>query len=187
MQHATQRVHIGSRVDPAAADLFRGDVVERADPSPAAGRAAAGEHLLREPEVAQVDVPGRIDQQVRRLDVAVDETGPVDLVDRRAGLADDAGRFGDGEAAAVAHPAVQIRSGDETHGDVGDSVGLPGFIHRDDIRVIEAAAACASARKRCRTSSLSSSSGAITLSATIALERDLGRPVDHAHPPAADA
>ena len=89
VQHAAERVHVGARVDAAAADLLGRDVVERPDPlARCASRrcASAPAWRARSPSGRR----GRpVDEQVRRLDVAVDEPGRVDRVERRAGLRDD--------------------------------------------------------------------------------------------------
>ena len=73
-EQAAERVDVGAAVDVVADDLLRRDVVDRAHQL-AIGRAGVRD-ALREAEVGQVDVlppPLLVEQDVRRLHVAVDE------------------------------------------------------------------------------------------------------------------
>ena len=79
-----------------------------------------------------------VDEQVRRLDVAVHEAGPVDRVQRGGGLRDDRRGLGRIERAAVANQRAQVVAGHEPHRDVRDPVVLAGRVHRDHVRVVDA-------------------------------------------------
>src|SRR5205814_2805563 len=79
-QHATERVDVGAAVDRPALDLLRGDVVDRSDEASLARQAADGRDVSGEAEVADGGVLAvriRRDEDVRRLDVAVNEPGSV--------------------------------------------------------------------------------------------------------------
>src|SRR3954471_16913815 len=75
VQHAAERVDIGAPVDGFAADLVRGHEVHRPDPPTRRGQAALGERVAGQVEVAEVDLVVGAQEDVRRLDVAVDEPG----------------------------------------------------------------------------------------------------------------
>ena len=78
-EHAPERIHVGHRVDLAAGDLLRRDVVDGAHQSSVAAGALVGD-ALGEPEVRQIDVVGAVragaavEQDVRRLHVAMHQT-----------------------------------------------------------------------------------------------------------------
>jgi hypothetical protein len=82
VQQAAERVEVGAPVQVVTANLLGGDVVDSAE---RAARSDTG-RLLRqssgEPEVGQVAVATHVDQNVRRLDVAVHETALVRGVER---------------------------------------------------------------------------------------------------------
>ena len=64
-QHAAQRVDVGARVDPLAADLLGRDVAQRPDPLARAAQPGAGADALREAEVRQVGVVTRAEPTTR--------------------------------------------------------------------------------------------------------------------------
>ena len=62
------------------------------DELPGARQAAAGGDVLRQPEVAQVRVPGLVEEHVGRLHVPVDEPARMGSVERVRHLGDDSER-----------------------------------------------------------------------------------------------
>ena len=88
VQHARERILVGPPVHVAPADLLRGEVVERSREAPVAVVPPSTE-LLRQAEVAQVAMVGRVDEDVSGLDVAVDEPTLVRGVERVRDLADE--------------------------------------------------------------------------------------------------
>ena len=76
VEHARECVLVCSAVDVAATDLLGREVVERAGKPSGNGR-AAGTDLRRQSEVGEVAVIRRVDEDVARLDVAVDELARV--------------------------------------------------------------------------------------------------------------
>ena len=86
VEHAAERVDVGAGVDPLAADLLGRDVVEGPDEGAGRGDAGARVDLAGEPEVGEVGVLAgarALDEDVARLDVAVDEPARVRGVERR--------------------------------------------------------------------------------------------------------
>ena len=87
VQHATERVDVRATVDRVALDLLGGDVVGRPHPEAGPGQPSGRPRTLGQPEVGQVRVRLRGlvgDQDVRRLDVAVDQSARVRGVERVA-------------------------------------------------------------------------------------------------------
>ena len=125
VQHTTERVHIGSGVDPAAADLLWRDVIERADPLPAAGCAAVESvPVWRARSRSGRRARSPLDQQVGGLDVAC--TKPVRWISSSAAPAWPATARPPRRqrAGLVAYAAAQITSGDEPHRDIR----IPSFL-----------------------------------------------------------
>src|SRR2546423_6161867 len=89
VEDAAERVDVGARVDVLPPDLLGCAVVDGAEER-ARLRQAGRADALRDPEVGQVDVLVRLlDQKVRRLHIAVYETGPMRRVESRGRLRDD--------------------------------------------------------------------------------------------------
>jgi len=78
----------------------------------------------------------RLQQDVGRLDVAVDDPSAVRRVQRRRDLFDDGHRALRIDGATV-EDLGQGRAADMSHGDVEDAVRLAGLVHRDDVRMIQ--------------------------------------------------
>ena len=109
-EQAAERVDVGAPVDLLAADLLRGDVVDRAHQAAVGGLAVGG--ALREPEVGEVDVLAPallVDEDVRRLHVAVDEPERVRGVERVRDLRRDRDRASRLERALAAAAAPSGR------------------------------------------------------------------------------
>ena len=131
-------------------------------------------------------MPVRVDEQVRRLDVAVHEAGAVDRVQRGAGLRDDIGRLGRVERAAAADERAQVVAGDEAHRDVGDAVVLARRVHRDHVRMLDARRGARLAQEPLADVVVVEQLRRDHLQRDDPLELELDRAVDHAHPAATD-
>jgi hypothetical protein len=91
----------------------------------------------RQPEVGEVAVSSLVDEDVRRLDVAVHESALMGGIES----------VGDGlqelqcsfrlECALLSQQTLEISALDEAHGDVELSCDFAGVVDRDDRRVIE--------------------------------------------------
>src|SRR5207253_7930439 len=87
VQQTAERVDVDARVDRLAGDLLRRDVVEGADEAAGLGQARLGGDVAGDAEVGDVGVLGTLlaaEQDVGRLDVAVDQSGGVDRVEALA-------------------------------------------------------------------------------------------------------
>ncbi len=78
-------------------------------------------------------------EDVRRLDVAVDHALLVRVVERVQDLRHDAHDVGDAEALVRLEARLQLASLDELHRDVPDACFLAEIVDRHDVRVVEAA------------------------------------------------
>src|SRR6185437_300097 len=85
VEHDPERVEIRARVDLAAARLLGREVLRRADDRARLGQLARAR--ARDPEVRDLDSTLAVDEDVVRLDVAVDDAVPVREAQRREDLA----------------------------------------------------------------------------------------------------
>ena len=94
VEDAAERVDVDATVHRLPLDLLRCQVVDGAEDLPAAGEARDGRGVLGQSEVAEIRVlaaAGRPrDQDVRRLDVAMDEPARMGGVERGRDLAEEA-------------------------------------------------------------------------------------------------
>ncbi len=78
-----------------------------------------------------------VDEDVGRLDVAVDEPGDVRGVEGGGDLAADVEHPVGAEAALLAQDRGEVRPGDVLHGDVEQAVDLARVVDRDDVGMRE--------------------------------------------------
>ena len=138
-EHAPECVDVGPGIDGAALDLFRRDVRDRSHEG-LAGQARDRRRVAREAEIAEVGVLGLAgaDQDVRRLDVAVDEPEPVSRVERVADLGEQVERALVADAIARVDELPKVVAFDVLHRQEEDVALLAGGIDRDDVRVLQA-------------------------------------------------
>ena len=101
---------------------------------------------LREAEIGQVRLVVAVDQDILRLDVAMDDARLVGLVERQSNAADERRLLPDGDSAHPP-PAQHRLALDELHGQVALAVDLAGFVDADDVRVLRQAGADARFRQ----------------------------------------
>jgi hypothetical protein len=139
VEHAAQRVDVRARVGAAALDLLGRRVVERADPL-AGARERLGVRRPGDAEVGEVGVLGAaalLDQDVRGLDVAVDEAAFVRGVERVGDLGDDARRAHPVQPVLRRQQRAQVGAPDPAHRDEQPPVGFAGLVDRDHVRVVD--------------------------------------------------
>ena len=181
VEQAAERIDVRARVHAIAADLLGRDVVERADPVAGLGRPGRGERVLGEPEVGQIHVLLGAEQDVRGLDVAVDEPRRVRGVECRADLGDKPRGARRREPALAPHEAADVVPGDVAHRDVREAVLLTGVVDRDHVRVIDRGGDLGLAQEPRAHGLLVQQPGRDHLQRDRAIERELRGPIDHAH------
>jgi hypothetical protein len=87
------REQVGARIDLLPLHLLGRHVLQRADHAALRARGFAGILDAGDAEVGELDAPARLDQQVGRLDVAVDDALLVRVVERAEQVADDLQRL----------------------------------------------------------------------------------------------
>ena len=124
VEHAAERVDVGPRVHRPGLDLLGRGVVERGQDGSGPGQPRGAVQGLGDAEVGQEDLLGpvvavrrRRQQDVGRLDVAVDQVVAVGAVERRRRLGDDVHDPVGREAAGVtARSALDVDAVDVLHG-----------------------------------------------------------------------
>jgi hypothetical protein len=137
VEQAAERVEVAAAVDLPALDLLGRDVVDRPDHvARLRDLGAVALQALRESEICQ-KCAAALDQDVRRLDVAVDQPERVGGVERRGDLAARVDRPVGPQAALLAQHGGEVRALDVLHREVEQPVDLAGVVDRDDVRVLE--------------------------------------------------
>ncbi len=142
VEHAAERVDVGASVDVVAGDLLGRDVVDRPHQVAVVADPGLVGDPLREAEVGEVGMVGavgagaRVEQDVGRLHVPVDEAARVGRVERARHLGEDPDRLPRLEP-AVPQPLLEVAALDVAHGDEEQLAGLTGFVDRDDVGVVD--------------------------------------------------
>ena len=120
-----------------AGDLFGADVL--GGPEDHAGRRDPDRRVgcTRDPEVDHPHVPVPVDEDVGRLDVAMDDAALVGGLQRTGHVDDDAERDVERQTAVALEDALQILPVDELHDDEVDALVRAGVVDRRDIRVVK--------------------------------------------------
>ena len=144
---------------------------------------------LGEAEVAQIRVRATglaVDQNVRRLDVAVHETALVRDVECGRYLLHDRESTYRLERALASEQRFQVRTFDEAHRDVELPVGLAGVVDRNHVRVVDRGRQLALAEKPVPKPSIRRQLRRQDLQRNRPIQRHVLRPIDHAHAAPAD-
>ena len=136
VEHAAERIDVGARVHLPALDLLGCAVLDRSDKGAGTRCPGRGE-LLDRAEVRQVRAVVRADEDVRRLDVAVNEPARMGGVQRGRDLAGDRERAPHGQPALLGDQRLQVGPLDAGHRDPEEVVVLARVVDRDDVGVVE--------------------------------------------------
>ena len=151
---------------------------------PGAVTPALGERMARETEVAEVDLIVPAEQDVRGLDVAVDDPGVVRGVERLGDLEHDRRGLRRCKRPGGGHALVQVVAVDEAHGDVGPPVVLAVVMDRDDVRVLDRRRGARFVQEALADARIAEPARRDDLQGHGPVEAELGGLVDDAHPPA---
>lgn len=138
VERAAEGVHIGAVIDGAAAQLLGGRVREGRRESAAFGGVMCGPgdaEIADQHAIRTVGVGG--EQDVRRFQVAMQQPGPVNLVQALGRFADDAHRALDRQHLRPPPDQLrQIATVDVLHGDPQAALVLAAIVHRHQIRML---------------------------------------------------
>jgi hypothetical protein len=132
VQHDAERVHVGRRPHRPALHLLGRQVLRGAEHRPLSGVVLA---RLGDAEVGDHHAAVAAQQDVRRLDVAVDDARMVGRGQRVCGLSDDRHGLRRFERALLVEPLTQRRPAHELHHDGLDAVVAARVVDRHDRRV----------------------------------------------------
>ena len=118
-----------------AARLLGRHVVHRAENRPGVGHGAALGQRSRDPEVGDVGVAVAIDQDVRRLQIAVHDAGVVRRLQRLADLPGQGKPLVERQRPLALQEALEVRPLDVVHRDETDLAGLPEVVDPQDVLV----------------------------------------------------
>ncbi len=139
VEHQPERVQVGTAVELAAAHLLGREVLRRAHHHVVAGQVlAGGVESLGDPEVGEHHTPVGGDEDVARLDVAVDEAGTVGGIECGGDARADVDRQLRAQPRLDVEELAQALAVDELHDDGLAPAVLEHVVHGDDVRVGEA-------------------------------------------------
>ena len=183
-QDAAERVDVGAGVDPLAADLLGGDVAERADPAARARRAARARMRLVSPKSVRY-AWSPAEQDVGRLDVAVDEPARVRGVERGRDLRDDVRGAPGLEPTAARGRACAGRCRRRSAWPDRGALELARVVDRDHVGVVDRGGEPRLAHEAVAEGRVLGEVGGDQLERDGPIEVELVGPVDHAHAAAA--
>ena len=141
--------------------------MRRAEAHAGLGHASAARFAgcQRDPEIRD-HRPAIVQQDVFRLDVAMDDAVAVRVVQGTGDFGGDPQRIGDRQLLLPAQPLAQRLAFDVRHDVEEEAVGLAGIEERQDVRMMEVRGGLISLRKRSAPMT-AASSGRRTLTATL--------------------
>ena len=126
-----------------------------------------------------------VEQDVRRLDVAVDEAVAVGGVERAGDLGDDVGRAFGSELVLGAHERAQIGPVDVAHDDEQHALALARVVDGDDVRVLDGGRRLGFGDEALSEVLVVGERGRDDFQRDRPLQAELRRAIDDAHPTAA--
>ncbi len=181
--HRAGRIDVGAPIDRLAAQLLGRRVMRRPHHHAGGGQGFRRGHA-REAEVHQLDLAARQDPDIAWLDVAVHHALAVGVFERVEDLDQRADAFLEIQPAAV-EDLGEVFALEVLHHHVHGAVDLAGFVHGDDVGVVEARARLRLAHETIEVIRIRDI-GAHGLDGDDALQRRVDRLVDFAHAAAAE-
>ncbi len=182
-----QPIHVGGRADAVelAGRLLGRHVGGRPERGAGPGQALAVLEA-RQPEVGHLGAEGRVEQDVRRLEVAVQHTAPVGVLDRLGYALEQRGRLPRRQRALPPQAGLEALPLHEVHGDERRAAVLADLVHPDHVRVLEArhGLGLAPEARQGRGAVLPRPRAQDLLERHPAAELEVLRQVDHPHPAA---
>ncbi|SII95339.1 Uncharacterised protein [Mycobacteroides abscessus subsp. abscessus] len=183
VEHDADRVEVRAGIRPCPGDEFGGDVADGADER--LRRRRRGDRA-GEPEVGELDLTVGAEEDVVGFEVAVDDAGRVDGLEGGEDRVEDDDRLPRGEGAAVLELAPQGHRGQVLHDEV-DDVAVAGLVvDGDEVGVGEATGVDRLATEALDEGVIGDEVLVHDLDRDLAVETQVGAPVDHRHAAAGD-
>ncbi len=186
---AAQRVDVAADLGSlAVAGLFGGHVVDRPHrrPGPRDRRIGVVVQHSREPQIGKLDHSVATDQHVAGLDVAVDDSHFVGVLERLRDLPHDFDRPLERHIPPLRDQLGDVGSLDVFQGDVRKPVGILGFEHGDDVLMPESGGGLGFGLKPFYENGVLRFIERQDLQGAQPSQRRIERQVDRAHAPGAD-
>jgi hypothetical protein len=135
VEHDADRIQVGALIDRCATRLLGREVLR--GPDDRAGLGHLARPRARDPEVRHLQAAVGVDENVVRLDVAVDDALSVREADGAEDLAGVGDRALDGQRATREDQLLERPPLDVLHRDVVGAFGFAAVVDRDDVRVRE--------------------------------------------------
>ncbi len=187
--HAPECVDVGRCAWPRPVDLLRGDVVRGAEQLPGRGDRSRHRSGAADPEIGQEDALAVIrafDQDVRRLDVAVDDPARVRGIECPRDGGGDGGRAREAQGPLLVDQPVQVRAANQAHRDVEAARSLAGAVDRDHALVLELGREARLALEALAKRAVGGQIRREDLEGPLVVERQVERAVDGPHPSGAE-
>ena len=191
VEHATEGIDVGARVERLALELLGRRVLRRPDEH-ARLRQSACALVLGDAEVREVDVVRafgsgpRGDQDVRRLHVAMDEAPRVSAVESSSDLRHQRRHLVQRQRSIALQASLEVGALDVAHGDEQDPVLVTGLEDRDHVRMVEPRSELRLPREPIAERGVSAELGREQLERDSPAELKVMSPVDDAHAAVAD-
>ncbi len=182
VEDRAQAINVRRQGDrPTATRRLLGAHVGRRAQDRAAGRQlVVGLDQLGQAEVGDVGVPVSVDQDIGRLQVAVEDSAHVSVLNG-VGRLDHQGRDGAMVVAVRGELLREVAPDDQLHAEVALTFVLADFIHGDDAGVVEKRDGLGLVLKPTQLGVVGQEPGLHHLEGDRPVEADLPGPVDHAH------
>ncbi len=137
VQDDPEGIDVRRRADLAAGDLFGADVLGGPEDHPGRRDPDSRVRCARDPEIDHPHVPAPIDEDVGRLDVAMDDAALVCGLQRTSHIDDDAERDVERHPSVALEEVLQVLPVHELHDDEVGALIRTGVVDRRDVRVVQ--------------------------------------------------